>query len=91
MVTKATKQTDETSAHGQVAVFGTIPHHISHLSSFWRPTYLNFSAWTEHVPFAFWLLENLQRSSAASACIIHGPKRVFRALSGTGESISPVH
>ncbi|MFT4002976.1 MAG: class I SAM-dependent methyltransferase [Rhizobium sp.] len=26
-------------------------------SMFWRPAYLNISAWTEHVPFAFWLVE----------------------------------
>lgn len=29
-------------------------------SMFWRPAYLNVSAWTEHVPFAFWLVEAQQ-------------------------------
>mgnify|MGYP001627115449 CR=1 FL=1 len=24
---------------------------------FWRPTYLEVSAWLEHIPFAFWLIE----------------------------------
>ena len=30
---------------------------LAHRSMFWRPTYLAPSAWTEHVPFAFWLVE----------------------------------
>ncbi|MDM5070528.1 class I SAM-dependent methyltransferase [Aeromonas bestiarum] len=29
-------------------------------SLFWRPTYLAQSAWLEHIPFAFWLLETLR-------------------------------
>ncbi|MBN2427402.1 MAG: class I SAM-dependent methyltransferase [Deltaproteobacteria bacterium] len=27
---------------------------------FWRPTYLSPSAWLEHIPFAFWLIETHQ-------------------------------
>ena len=30
----------------------------SQKSLFWRPNYLEKSAWLEHVPFAFWLIEN---------------------------------
>jgi hypothetical protein len=30
---------------------------------FWRPTYLQKSAWLEHVPFAFWIVEALQPKS----------------------------
>ncbi|WP_049049030.1 class I SAM-dependent methyltransferase [Aeromonas hydrophila] len=29
-------------------------------SLFWRPTYLAQSAWLEHIPFAFWLVEALR-------------------------------
>lgn len=29
-------------------------------SLFWRPTYIAQSAWLEHIPFAFWLLETLR-------------------------------
>lgn len=29
-------------------------------SMFWRPNYVAQSAWIEHVPFAFWLMENLK-------------------------------
>ncbi|MFM5512160.1 class I SAM-dependent methyltransferase [Aeromonas veronii] len=29
-------------------------------SLFWRPTYLAQSAWLEHIPFAFWLVETLR-------------------------------
>lgn len=32
-------------------------------SMFWRPTYLGKSAWIEHVPFAFWLIEALRPKS----------------------------
>lgn len=28
-------------------------------SLFWRPTYLAQSAWLEHIPFAFWLVDTL--------------------------------
>ena len=27
---------------------------------FWRPTYIAQSAWLEHIPFAFWLIDTLQ-------------------------------
>lgn len=30
---------------------------LANRSMFWRPVYLAPSAWTEHVPFAFWLVE----------------------------------
>lgn len=30
---------------------------LSLRSMFWRPNYLGISAWIEHVPFAFWLVE----------------------------------
>jgi hypothetical protein len=30
---------------------------ISLRSMFWRPNYLNRSAWIEHLPFAFWVIE----------------------------------
>ena len=29
-------------------------------SIFWRPTYIEQSAWLEHIPFAFWLVETLR-------------------------------
>ncbi|WP_429147719.1 class I SAM-dependent methyltransferase [Aeromonas rivipollensis] len=29
-------------------------------SLFWRPTYIAQSAWLEHIPFAFWLVESLR-------------------------------
>lgn len=29
-------------------------------SIFWRPTYIAQSAWLEHIPFAFWLVDTLQ-------------------------------
>ncbi len=29
-------------------------------SLFWRPTYLAQSAWLEHIPFAFWLVDTLR-------------------------------
>jgi O-antigen biosynthesis protein len=30
---------------------------IQRKSLFWQPDYLEISAWTEHIPFAFWLVE----------------------------------
>ncbi|WP_220420613.1 hypothetical protein [Enterobacter sp. EC_50] len=27
---------------------------------FWRPSYIAQSAWLEHIPFAFWLIDTLQ-------------------------------
>ncbi len=30
---------------------------LSQRSMFWRPAYLNRSAWIEHLPFAFWVVE----------------------------------
>lgn len=30
----------------------------THKSLFWRPNYLESSAWLEHIPFAFWIIEN---------------------------------
>ena len=30
---------------------------LAQRSMFWRPAYLNQSAWIEHIPFAFWLIE----------------------------------
>ena len=32
-------------------------------ASFWRPNRIKLSAWIEHVPFAFWLVEALRPSS----------------------------
>lgn len=42
----------------------TVPDQIVPLGSlaFMRPTYLARSAWSEHVPFAFWLIEALRPS-----------------------------
>ncbi len=31
-------------------------------SIFWRPSYIEQSAWLEHIPFAFWLVETLRPS-----------------------------
>ena len=33
---------------------------LDHKSFFWSPDYLEVSAWTEHIPFAFWITEVLQ-------------------------------
>ncbi len=41
-----------------VAGRGALPiQTLSQRSMFWRPTYSERSAWHEHVPFAFWLIE----------------------------------
>ena len=34
------------------------PLPIATKSMFWRPSYLEPSAWHEHIPFAFWLIQN---------------------------------
>ncbi|CAK7261983.1 MULTISPECIES: class I SAM-dependent methyltransferase [unclassified Shinella] len=44
----------ETRAHDQIVPLGSL--------AYTRPSYLAISAWTEHVPFAFWLIEAIRPS-----------------------------
>ncbi len=58
MVAESKQQIRETSL--ELLSSGTINHPIGRLTQramFWRPAYLESSAWIEHIPFAFWLVE----------------------------------
>jgi hypothetical protein len=39
---------------------------------FWYPDYLEASAWTEHVPFAFWLIETFRPKSIVELGVFRG-------------------
>lgn len=47
----------EATAPSEIAAFSPITP-LAQRSMFWRPNYLDQSAWVEHVPFAFWLVES---------------------------------
>ena len=58
MVAESKQQIRETSL--ELLSSSTINHPIGRLiqrAMFWRPAYLESSAWIEHIPFAFWLVE----------------------------------
>lgn len=44
----------------------------SRSSFFWSPNYLEPSAWIEHIPFAFWLVENLQPATIVELGVYNG-------------------
>lgn len=46
----------EATAPAEIAAFNPITP-LAQRSMFWRPAYLEQSAWLEHIPFAFWLVE----------------------------------
>jgi len=52
---RTTATATEPSAMPACAPVDSLP--IALRSMFWRPDYLEPSAWTEHLPFAFWLME----------------------------------
>jgi hypothetical protein len=41
-------------------------------SFFWTPDYLEPSAWIEHIPFAFWLIENFKPASLVELGVYNG-------------------
>jgi len=41
-------------------------------SFFWSPAYLEPSAWIEHLPFAFWLIENLRPGTVVELGVYNG-------------------
>lgn len=58
MTPESKQQTRKTSL--EVMSAGTITHLIHPLTQkamFWRPVYIESSAWIEHIPFAFWIVE----------------------------------
>lgn len=46
----------EATAPSEIATSNPITR-LTQRSMFWRPAYLEQSAWLEHIPFAFWLME----------------------------------
>jgi len=41
-------------------------------ASFWRPNRIKLSAWIEHVPFAFWLVEALHPACVVELGVYYG-------------------
>ena len=54
-MTQTTAPATEPSAMPARVSVDSLP--VALRSMFWRPDYLEPSAWTEHLPFAFWLME----------------------------------